>query len=176
MPPGTILATAGTAAPAGYLLCDGSAVGRVPYAALFAVIGVTWGPGDGLTTFNLPDLRDRVLIGVSPGGLGGNRPTARVLAQTGGEEVHALAVNELAAHNHGVTDSGHAHPTADGSLFLTDGNGGSALENANLAATLNGAYTDTGLATTGLAINNTGAGAGHNTMQPFAVVNYIIKT
>ena len=54
-------------APANYLLCDGSAVSRATYAALFAVIGTTYGAGDGSTTFNVPDLRGRMVIGTGTG-------------------------------------------------------------------------------------------------------------
>lgn len=67
MPTGTVLAFAGSAAPTGYLACDGSAVSRTTYSALFAVISTTWGVGDGVTTFNVPDLRGRQLIGAGTG-------------------------------------------------------------------------------------------------------------
>jgi microcystin-dependent protein len=58
---------AGTSVPTGFLACDGSAVSRTTYAALFAVISTTWGIGDGSTTFNVPDMRDRVPIGSGTG-------------------------------------------------------------------------------------------------------------
>lgn len=61
-PAGTILAYAGTTAPEGFLLCDGSAVSRITYAKLFEVIGKSFGEGDGSTTFNLPDYKDRTLF------------------------------------------------------------------------------------------------------------------
>ena len=67
MPTGTVIAFAGASPPAGYLSCDGSAVSRTTYAALFAVISTTWGVGDGVTTFNVPDLRGRQLIGSGTG-------------------------------------------------------------------------------------------------------------
>ena len=63
-PTGAVLAYAGATIPAGFLLCDGRAVSRTTYAALFGVIGTTYGSGDGTTTFNLPDLRGRVPVGV----------------------------------------------------------------------------------------------------------------
>lgn len=53
-------------APTGYLLCDGSAVSRTNYAGLFAVIGTSYGGGDGSTTFNVPDFRDKVPVGLGP--------------------------------------------------------------------------------------------------------------
>ena len=66
-PSGVILAFGGTSAPAGYLLCDGSAVSRETYANLFSAIGTAFGPGNGSTTFNLPDLRGRFMRGVDGG-------------------------------------------------------------------------------------------------------------
>lgn len=67
MPTGTVIAYAGSATPTGYLACDGSAVSRTTYAALFTAISTTWGVGDGVTTFNVPDLRGRQLIGSGTG-------------------------------------------------------------------------------------------------------------
>jgi microcystin-dependent protein len=64
-PSGTIVAFAGSSAPAGYLMADGSAVSRTTYATLFAVISTTYGTGNGSTTFNLPDLRGRVAVGLN---------------------------------------------------------------------------------------------------------------
>ena len=65
VPAGIIIPFAGTSVPTGYLLCNGAAVSRTDYADLFAVIGTLYGAGDGSTTFNLPDARDRVLQGAS---------------------------------------------------------------------------------------------------------------
>ena len=65
---GAVVAFAGSTSPAGWLLCDGSAVSRTTYAALFAVIGTTYGSGDGSTTFNLPNLIDRFIQGNSTSG------------------------------------------------------------------------------------------------------------
>ena len=63
-PAGRIEAYAGATAPTGYLLCNGDPVSRTTYAALFAVTSTTYGVGDGSTTFNVPDLRGRVPVGV----------------------------------------------------------------------------------------------------------------
>lgn len=65
LPAGVIIPFAGTSVPSGYLLCNGAAVSRTTYASLFAAIGTLYGAGDGSTTFNLPDARDRVLQGAS---------------------------------------------------------------------------------------------------------------
>lgn len=99
-PTGSVILYAGSSAPSGWLFCDGSAVSRTTYAALFAAIGTTFGAGDGSTTFNLPDTRGKTPIGAGAGtGL-----TPRTLGQNGGEEKHQLTVDELAKHIH--TDKG----------------------------------------------------------------------
>lgn len=77
-PTGVITAFAGTAAPVGYLLCDGSPVSRLTYASLYAVIGDSFGAGDGINTFNLPDLRGRFLRGVDAGA-GNDSDSARTI-------------------------------------------------------------------------------------------------
>lgn len=84
-------------APTGFLLCDGSAVSRTTYSGLFAVIGTTWGAGDGSTTFNLPDLRFRFPLGRAASG------TGSTLAGTGGAENHTLTVAEIPSHTHWTT-------------------------------------------------------------------------
>ena len=76
-PLGTILAFGGTTAPAGWMLCQGQTISRTTYAKLFAIIGTTFGTGDGSTTFNIPDLRGEFLRGVGTNshanqGSGGN--------------------------------------------------------------------------------------------------------
>jgi microcystin-dependent protein len=68
IPTGTLSQFAGAAAPTGWLICDGSAISRSTYATLFAVVGTTYGSGDGSTTFNLPDLRGRVAVGYAAAG------------------------------------------------------------------------------------------------------------
>jgi len=90
IPSGSLEAFAGAAAPAGWLLCNGQAVSRATYAALFAAIGTTYGVGDGSTTFNVPDLRDRFPIGVNTHGLG-------------------AAGGSLGAVNTGIQNNNHTH-------------------------------------------------------------------
>ena len=91
LPTGAVTPFAGSVAPSGFLICDGSAVSRTGQADLFTVIGTTYGAGDGSTTFNIPDLRGKVPIGVSG---------SHALASTGGEETHTLTVDEMPAHTH----------------------------------------------------------------------------
>lgn len=84
--------------PMGWLLLDGSAVSRATYSDLFSLWGTTYGPGDGATTFNLPDLRQRVPVGRDPG------VTAfDALGKTGGEVEHLLAEAEMPTHSHGYS-------------------------------------------------------------------------
>jgi microcystin-dependent protein len=108
LPIGSIVLHGLASAPnAGWLYCDGTAVSRTTYGALFGVIGTTYGAGDGSTTFALPDLRSRVPVGAgvsAPAGL-----TARALASVGGEESHALAQTEMPGHVHSITDVSHNH-------------------------------------------------------------------
>ncbi len=90
VPSGTVIMFAGATMPAGYLLCNGSTVSRATYSALFTAIGTTWGAGDGSTTFNLPNLNNRVPLGAG----------TRVLSTTGGAETHTLTTAEMPAHSH----------------------------------------------------------------------------
>lgn len=82
---------AGKTAPSGWLLCDGSAVSRTTYSALYDAIGTTYGSGDGSTTFNLPNMSGRVPVGVS---------SSYKLGATGGEATHTLTVHEMPSHSH----------------------------------------------------------------------------
>ncbi len=105
VPTGTILAYAGPNAPNGYLLCHGQAVSRQDYAGLFALIGVRFGVGDSVETFNVPDLRGRTVVGTGEG----NGLSVRNLAEMGGEEQHTLTVPEIPPHSHGITPTIYKH-------------------------------------------------------------------
>ncbi len=136
-------------APTGWLKCDGSAVSRVTYAVLFNLIGTTFGVGDGSTTFNLPDSRGRAIVGAGAG----PSLTSRTVGQSGGEETHVLTPAEIPAHTH----------TFPGSV--TDGGGGGGNSYPKLGAGGNVATT-----------SSIGSGNAHNNMQPYLVLQYIIKT
>lgn len=118
---GTVLPFAGAAAPNGRLLCYGQAVSRADYPNLFAAIGVTFGAGDGSTTFNLPDLRGRVPAGKdNMGGTPANRLTTAssgvdgpTLGAAGGSQAHTLTTAQMPAHGHTATDAGHGHSVYD---------------------------------------------------------------
>lgn len=173
LPAGTLVSFGGTAVPSGWLECDGAAVNRVTYAALFAAVGTAWGSGDGFTTFNVPSLARRTLVGRGGAGTG---TLGNAVGNIGGAETHTLITAELASHNHG--DSGHTHnvtlsnigmyvtPTSNGNsyIMMTGTNTGNSQP-------LNG-LTASGFAN----ISSTGGSGAHNNMQPSAVVMMIIKT
>lgn len=145
--PGTLRISAANTPESGEFLCNGQAIDRVTYSALWSKLGglsSPWGLGDGSTTFNLPDLRGRALVCAGQGsGL-----TLRSLGQTMGAETHALSIGEMPAHSHTVSAS-----TASGD--------GSALE----VAPTEGFTRNT---------SSVGSGTAHNNMQPSATINVFI--
>jgi microcystin-dependent protein len=167
VPPGSVESYAGSSAPTGWVMCDGSTLSRTNYYYLYSVIGNTYGAGDGVNTFNVPDLRGRKVLGAGQG----NGLTNRNLADIGGAETHTLTSNEMPVHNHGVTDPGHAHSYVNNTNDQ-DTDNAFATETAADQVDLN---KTTSSNTTGISINNTGGGQAHNNMDPFFVLNYIIK-
>ncbi len=172
---GTIVAFAGGTAPAGWLLCNGAAISRATYADLFAVIGTDYGLGNANTTFNLPDFRGRVMVGVdNMGGVSADRVTATEadeLGGSGGTETQALTVDELPEHTHDVY------------YGLVSGGGTQTrfrLRSDRSALTkITPDYTKTLISQnpgTESFIAPTGTGTAHNNMPPYQTVNYIIKT
>ena len=161
LPTGAVLPFAGASAPSGHLLCFGQAISRSTYSGLFTAIGTVYGVGDGSTTFNIPDLRGRVVAGQDDmGGTSANRLTDQsggvdgdVLGDTGGAETHTLTVAQLAAHTHSTYDLWAQHagnPQSPPPYEVQNTTGG----------------------TTG----STGGNSAHNNVQPTIILNYIIKT
>jgi len=109
-PSGVVSEFAGTAAPAGWMLCNGAAISRTTYAALFAAIGTAYGVGDGSTTFNLPNLQGRVPVGKAGSG------TFLNLGATGGEETHVTTIAEMPSHDHGASVSAVSAGTPAGTV------------------------------------------------------------
>lgn len=100
LPAGTVVQWTTNTAPGNWLICDGTAVSRTTYATLFAAIGTTYGVGNGSTTFNLPDMRGRVVVGKNTG-------TFATLGGTGGAETVTLDVTQIPSHTH--TQDAHSH-------------------------------------------------------------------
>lgn len=200
---GIIQIFAGSIAPAGYLICDGSAVSRTTYSALFDAIGTTFGSGDGSTTFNIPDLSGRVAMGVSQ---------SHAIATTGGSET--VSLTDIPQHTHTVPSHGHANTIAATTPSYTHTVSTQPAFNynrPNSTGTRYGVYSGQSTRTaytsvtstnatlsTSVAIakhpatsctmagsiadcaafdtESTGTGDGHNNMQPFVTMNYVIST
>lgn len=146
---GVIQEFAGIVLPSGFLWCDGSAVSRADYATLFSVIGTLYGEGDAVTTFNVPDRRGRVGMGVGNGlGL-----TPKTIAEMGGDETITLTVAQLPPHSHGVMEYAGIY--------------GASTYN-HIGAAVNGSSTSL--------TGQTGSGSSHDNIPPYLALNYIIKT
>ncbi|WP_336233492.1 phage tail protein [Thalassospira sp. CH_XMU1458] len=149
VPVATILSFAGSLAPEGFMICDGAELLAADYADLFTAIGTTYGVGQAAGSFKLPDLRGRAPIGAGQGdGL-----TDRVIGAAGGEETHQLTVDEMPNHTH---QYGAPHLQTYGM----------------------GSFAERGLNPTSqewYSVSDAGGDQPHNNMQPFLVVNYIIK-
>lgn len=153
-PAGVISMFGGTAAPNGWLVCDGSAVSRTTYSRLFAAIGTNFGVGDGSTTFNLPSLKGRV-----PVGLDASDNSFANLNQTGGEKTHTLTTNEMPSHRH---DFKYNNSNTQGTVSYAHATNAFASQTTDAAL---------GFAN----MNNTGGDAPHNNLQPYIVLNFIIR-
>ncbi len=182
LPPGIMLPYGGATAPVGWLLCYGQAVSRSTYSALFLVVGTSFGAGDGSTTFNLPDLRGRSLIGLDNlGGSAANRVAAATSVgqsagaekvdvshtHTTGDVTLTAAQSGLPSHIHavGLNDPGVANPPygaykvgVSGSTFDTGSTGGTAASQAhNHGAT------------------GSGGSSTQAVMNPYTATSFIIK-
>ena len=195
VPLGTVSGFAGSTAPSGWQLCYGQAISRTQYAGLFAVVSTTYGVGDGSTTFNVPDLRGRVVAGLdNMGGTDAARlSTANTLGTTTGAETVTLtsAQSGVPAHSHAntVTNNAvttdnpgtHTHNTPypvgfGGGSYGTALNGSISPDYSTTSA--NGAHTHSVTSNVTISnVNNTAANAASatNIMQPTMTINYIIK-
>lgn len=139
--------------PSNWKICDGSEVSRTTYSELFKVIGTSYGEGDGETTFNLPDKRGRVSVG-----LNSDSSKFNAVGKKAGEETVKLTANEMPSHSHTISSSRGNTTWSYGVLW-------------SRAA----APTEPGMAETIHYAGNTGGGQAHNNLQPYEVDVWIIK-
>lgn len=158
VPTGAIIDFGAASPPTGYLACNGAAVSRATYAALFAVISTIYGVGDGTTTFNLPDLRGlyRTMT-----------PAAGTLAGKVGTALTNAENRAVGQHTHVLTDPGHAHyyNTLDSGGVGSDYPAGATAGSFKTLATAS--------KVTGITLANTGAVVGTN--APYMQVTVMIK-
>jgi microcystin-dependent protein len=170
---GSVTAYSASSLPSGWLWADGSEISRTTYADLFDLIGTTYGVGDGSTTFNLPDLRGRVVAGkddmdntVGTGGGAVNRLTSgskagvagNTLGASGGVQQHLLTANESGLRNHTHTISSN--------IVSNTSVGGAANRVTSVGANTGGAS---------LAGGGFNAEEAHTNVQPTLILNYIIR-
>lgn len=178
---GSIISYAGISVPPGHLLCNGSAMSRTAYPNLFAVIGTSWGAGDGSTTFNLPDMRGRFMRGVDNGA--GNDPNAgsRTALFSGGNsgdnvgsyQLDATSKNGLSATTDNAGAHSHSHQR------VSRQNGFATLDGVNFNSGGNPHYLKligASTSTTGDHTHNISIGEGDVETRPLnASIYYIIK-
>ena len=188
--------------PVTWMLCHGQALSRTTYAALFSVIGESFGSGDGTDTFNLPDLRSRFVMGRDPLQVRSNN--AVKVGHTGGQSTHILGVNHLPAHfhssgslkvgqsglhTHEIRDPGHAHKFNYGHWDLAEGKKYVQVPidfDASWGAmdkTIQRSHTNLAIKTDGNHLHsltgNTGAignGESFSVLNPYQTLDYIIFT
>jgi microcystin-dependent protein len=159
----------------------GQAISRTTYASLFAIMGTTYGSGDGSTTFNLPDKTGRVsaMIEASQNRLpspffGG---TSTQIGAVGGSASHTLTVGEMPAHTHAntLTDPGHTHIFAGLPPDVIINAGGSFGFTSGVFAAESPPIISP--SSTGITINNVsqGGGGAHPVVQPTIICNYVIR-
>lgn len=166
VPSGMIMPTARAAATQGWLMCDGAAISRTSYSALFAAIGTTYGVGDGSTTFNLPNLKGRTIVGVDAA-----QTEFDVFGETGGSKV--------SSHSHVLSDNGHAQiaPASPGGTdAVTARRISVASYTANYRYTGGATSNTANSSSVGTPLGGTTDSADSSTLQPYIALNYLIKT
>jgi microcystin-dependent protein len=153
--------------PPAWLPCDGSAVSRMNFSKLYGVIGTIYGDGDGATTYNLPDFRDRSPMGASVAGVRGEplTPVEGSLMPYGGTATHTLTQGELPAHDHLFVHS-HEIEGAD-----------TGVKGSSLVKLIDPTVTPTFVQTLPSPYDitdPTGGGQPHNNVHPFFSTTFMI--
>lgn len=162
LPIGSVVEWYGIFAPVGWLLLNGQAVSRIEYSELFKLYGTAYGSGDGSTTFNLPNKSGRVGVGLDT-----NDNDFNEIGKTGGKKTHTLTINEMPLHTHDIYDgSRDADKPSFAGFYGANGK----------AARFKPSYTNlTDDLDAILKNKSTGGSQPHNNLQPYIIVNYIVK-
>jgi microcystin-dependent protein len=181
VPIGAQLAYGGATAPNGWLLCYGQAISRTTYSLLFAIIGTTYGIGDGSSTFNLPDKRGRVSIGTdNMGGSAANRITSAVCGLNGTTQ-GAAGGSQLAQQDTLSVSSSAVSVLTPGSVSVNSGTisvyGGPNVETVQAAgATTSYPVTGASVSTSVTTTVTSGLTGTTQNVQPSEIDNWIIFT
>lgn len=173
-PPGSILLYGGDTAPAGYVFAAGQVLSRATYDDLFTAFGTKYNTGgEAGTDFRMPNLNGKV-----PVGLDAAQTEFNTLGESGGSKTVTLGIGEIPTHTHAPTATpiaNHTHPY-DNWTFVSVASGAG----ASVLSTPRQFGTDTtggaGAHTPDISIANAGGGGSHQNLQPYLVLNYIIKT
>jgi len=164
IPTATIVPWSSESVPTGFLECNGAAVSRSTYAALFAIVGTTYGAGDGSSTFNVPDLRDNVAMGKSGTkalASTGGANTVTSTGNVGGSTANAsITTGQLAAHTHGCAVRGPQASSGPGKTEAINGSTGSTGSDEGHSHNMSANF----------------AGDATSVLQPYLAIIYIIKT
>jgi len=158
MPTGAIVTWTVTAAPSGYLACDGTAVSRTTYSGLFAIVSSLYGSGDGSTTFNIPDLRGKFMAGYGTAltSVTAGMVIGTTIGNTGGVQAVSLATAQIPSHSHALTSVYSAAANTSNVPGLRR------FTEVNTAAAMNTSVA--------------GGGGVHSNIPPTIMLNYVIKT
>ena len=189
-PVGSLISYCGITSPGGWLLCDGTAISRITYLNLYNIIGTNFGSGDGINTFNLPDLRSKFLYGSS---------STNTIGVSGGNSNVTLTSDNLPSHTHtaslsgtttsssttGITDSGHSH---GGTFYVlqthvgTPDNGQVVITSYDYSkstltsyASINDPGHSHDFNSASVSIGSTGNGNAFSILPSYITINYIIK-
>lgn len=181
LPSGAVQEFAGSTAPEGWLMCDGAEISRTTYAALFSVIGTTYGVGDGSTTFNLPDLRGEFIRGLDNMGT-----AAGAKGKDSGRALGSQQSHQMPQHDHGGGEHAHmegndyqgfgVYGSADASSSSNRSAQGGVFSSNNKPLTSHPVDKNTGLDLVGNLIQNAGGTSNSSETRPENVaMNFIIK-
>jgi len=174
VPSGAVFCIAVASVPSGYLECNGAAVSRTTYAALFAVIGTQYGSGNGSSTFNIPDLRGEFIRGFDNGrGVDSGRSVASSQSHQHPQHNHAVSASSSSS----VTDPGHTHTMNMNQGNIISSGGAFGLKDSGTATRINSNNTGISVSTsTSISQSNRGGTSNSSETRPRNIaMMYVIK-